>query len=98
MVWVDGGSRVDLQTVVVLAGVFKQTVHGVQDLVGQQEEPLPAEPEDRQHLCRRGRSDGREERFHSSIHTHTLRNTCEAGSFRQQHPYQKMLCSEVRFT
>lgn len=87
MVWVDGGSRVDLQTVVVLAGVFKQTVHGVQDLVGQQEEPLPAEPEDRRHLCRRGRSDGRKETFHNSIHTHTLRNSCEAGSFRQ-HLYQ----------
>lgn len=42
VVRVDGGGRVYLQTVVVLAGVFKQTVHGIQDLVGQQEEPLPA--------------------------------------------------------
>lgn len=49
VVWVDGGGRVDLQTVVVLAGVFKQTVHGVKHLVGQQEEPLPAEQEDRRH-------------------------------------------------
>ncbi len=47
MVRVDGGGRVDLQTVVVLAGVFEQTVHGVQHLVGQQEEPLPAGQEDR---------------------------------------------------
>ena len=48
VVGVDGGGGVDLQTVVVLAGVFKQTIHGVQHLVGQQEEPLPAEtPEDR---------------------------------------------------
>lgn len=43
VVGVDGGGRVDLQTVVVLAGVFEQTVHGVQHLVGQQEEPLPVE-------------------------------------------------------
>lgn len=49
MVGVDGGSRVDLQTVVVLAGVFKQAVHGVEHLVGQQEEPLPAEREDTSH-------------------------------------------------
>lgn len=55
VVGIDGRGRVDLQTVVVLAGVFKQTVHGVQHLVGQQEEPLPAEPEDRRHLCWRGR-------------------------------------------
>lgn len=40
MVWVDGGRRVDLKTVVVFAGVFKQTVHWVEDLVGQEEEPL----------------------------------------------------------
>lgn len=57
VVGVDGGGRVDLQAVVVLAGVFKQTVHGVQNLVGQQEEPLPAEQEDRGHLCSRGRHD-----------------------------------------
>lgn len=49
VVGVDGGSRVDLQTVVVLAGVFKQAVHGVEHLVGQQEEPLPAEREDTSH-------------------------------------------------
>lgn len=42
VVGVDGGGGVDLQTVVVLAGVFKQTVHGVENLMGQQEEPLPA--------------------------------------------------------
>lgn len=41
MVGVDGGCRVNLQTVVVLAGVLKQTVHGVQHLMGQQEEPFP---------------------------------------------------------
>lgn len=49
VVGVDGGGRVDLQAVVVLAGIFKETVHGVQDLVGQQEEPLPAEQEDKRH-------------------------------------------------
>lgn len=41
VVWVDGRSWVDLQAVVVLTGVFKQAVHGVQHLVGHQEEPLP---------------------------------------------------------
>lgn len=49
MVRVDGGGRVYLETVVVLSGVFKQAVHGVQDFMGQQEEPLPAEPEDKGH-------------------------------------------------
>ena len=42
VVRVDGGGGVDLQTVVALAGVLKQTVHGVEHLVGQQEEPLSA--------------------------------------------------------
>lgn len=42
MVGVDGRGWVDLQAVVALAGVLKQTVHGVQDLVGQQEEPFSA--------------------------------------------------------
>lgn len=44
VVGVDGGGRVDLQAVVALAGVLKQAVHGVQHLVGQQEEPLPGRP------------------------------------------------------
>lgn len=42
MVGVDGRGRVDLQTVVALAGVLEQAVHGVEDLVGQQEEPFAA--------------------------------------------------------
>lgn len=42
MVGVDGRGRVDLQAVVTLAGVLEQTVHGVQDFVGQQEEPFSA--------------------------------------------------------
>lgn len=42
VVRVDVGSRVDLQTVVIFTSIFKQAVHGVQDLMGQQEEPLPA--------------------------------------------------------
>lgn len=41
VVGVDVGRRVDLQTVVVLARVLEQAVHRVQNLVGQQEEPLP---------------------------------------------------------
>lgn len=41
VVRVDVGSRVDLQTVVIFTGIFKQAVHGVQNLMGQQEEPLP---------------------------------------------------------
>lgn len=40
VVGVDVGRRVDLQAVVVLASVFEQAVHGVENLVGQQEEPL----------------------------------------------------------
>lgn len=40
MIRVDIGGGVDLQTVVVLASVLKQTVHGVQHLMRQQEEPL----------------------------------------------------------
>lgn len=42
VVWVDGWGRVDLQAVVALAGILKQTVHGVQHFMGQQEEPLSA--------------------------------------------------------
>lgn len=41
VVGVDGGRGVNLQAVVVFAGIFEQTVHGVQDLVGEQEEPFP---------------------------------------------------------
>jgi len=41
VVGVDGRSRVYLQTVVVFTGILKQTVHGVQHLMRQQEEPLP---------------------------------------------------------
>lgn len=41
MVRVDVGGRVDLQTVVVLASILKQTVHGVQNLMREQEEPFP---------------------------------------------------------
>lgn len=44
VVWVDGGGRVDLQAVVALASVLKQAVHGIQHLVGQQEEPFSARP------------------------------------------------------
>lgn len=33
VIWVDGGRRIYLQTVVALAGILKQTVHGVQDLM-----------------------------------------------------------------
>ena len=47
VVGINGGSWVDLQTVVVLAGIFEQTVHGVENLVGKKEEPLPAERQDR---------------------------------------------------
>lgn len=48
MVGVDGRGRVDLQTVVVFAGVFEETVHRVEHLVGQQKEPLPAERKETQ--------------------------------------------------
>lgn len=38
---VDVRGRVDLKTVVVLASILKQTVHGVQYLMRQQEKPFP---------------------------------------------------------
>lgn len=41
VVGVDGGGGVDLQAVVVLARVLEEAVHGVEHLMGQQEEPLP---------------------------------------------------------
>lgn len=41
VVRVDGGSRVDLQAVIVLPGILEETVHGVEHLMGQEEEPLP---------------------------------------------------------
>jgi hypothetical protein len=42
MVWVDVRGRINLQTVVVIAGVLKQAVHGVQHVMGQVEKPLSA--------------------------------------------------------
>ena len=41
MLRVDPRGGVDLEGVAVLTGILKQTVHGVQHLVGQVEEPLP---------------------------------------------------------
>ena len=41
MVGVDGRGGVDLQAVVILVGVFKQAVHGIEDLMGEHEKPLP---------------------------------------------------------
>lgn len=41
VVWVDGRSRVDLQTVVVFTRIFKETVHGVQNFMRQEEKPFP---------------------------------------------------------
>lgn len=41
MVGVDVRGRVDLETVVIFTSIFEQAVHGVQNFVGQQEEPLP---------------------------------------------------------
>lgn len=41
VIWVDGRGRVDLQTVVVFTRIFKQTVHGVQNFMRQQEKPFP---------------------------------------------------------
>lgn len=43
VVGVDGWRWVDLQTIVAFSSVFKQTVHGVQHFMGQQEEPLSEE-------------------------------------------------------
>lgn len=73
MVGVDGGGRVDLQTVVVLAGVFKQTVHRVQDLVGQQEEPLPAG-------ARGGNTSTREHVIRDSVHMLIHVCVCNVGT------------------
>lgn len=41
VVGVDRGGGINLQAVVVFTGIFEQTVHGVQDLVREQEEPFP---------------------------------------------------------
>ena len=40
VVRVDGRGRVDLQAVIVLPSIFKQTVHRVEHLMGQEEKPL----------------------------------------------------------
>lgn len=56
VVGVDGGGRIDLQTVVVLASVLKEAIHGVEDFVGQQEEPFPAERQDTSRHARRGKT------------------------------------------
>lgn len=43
MFWVDTGVRVDLESVVVVGGVFEQAVEGVEHLMGQEEEELSGE-------------------------------------------------------
>lgn len=63
MVWVDGRGRVDLQAVVAFASVLKQTVHGVQHFMGQQEEPLSAN---------RGEGEGADRSCTSSITAYIL--------------------------
>lgn len=61
VVRVDGRGRVDLQTIVALAGILEQTVHGVQHFMGQQEEPLSAKwQEERQRKRERTKSVGGE--------------------------------------
>lgn len=45
MVRVDGRGRVDLQAVIVLPSIFKQTVHRVEHLMGQEEKPLSVREE-----------------------------------------------------
>lgn len=52
VVGVDGRGRIDLETVVVLASILKKAIHGVQNFVGQQEEPFPAEQQDTSHHAR----------------------------------------------
>lgn len=47
VVGVDGGGRVDLQAVVVFASVLEEAVHGVEHLVGQEEEPFPGGEQER---------------------------------------------------
>jgi hypothetical protein len=42
MVRIDTGRWVDLQTVVIVAGILKQTVHRVQHIMGQVEKPFSA--------------------------------------------------------
>lgn len=57
VVRVDVGGGVNLETVVIFAGIFKQAVHGVQNFMGQQEEPLPAREESR--VIRKGQTQTR---------------------------------------
>lgn len=45
VVRVDVGGWVDLKTVVIFTSIFKQAIHRVQNLMGQQEEPLPVSEE-----------------------------------------------------
>lgn len=45
VVRVDGRGRVDLQAVIVLPSILKQTVHRVEHLMGQEEKPLSVREE-----------------------------------------------------
>lgn len=40
VVGVDAGGCIDLQTVVTGAGILKQAIHGIEDIMGQVEKPL----------------------------------------------------------
>lgn len=40
MVWIHVARRIDLETVIVLVGILKETIHRIQNFMGQQEKPL----------------------------------------------------------
>ena len=40
MVRIDTRGSIDLQTIVAGASILKQTIHGVQDIMGKMEKPL----------------------------------------------------------
>ena len=40
VIWVDKRGWIDLETIVVLVGIFKQTVHRIQHLMRQKEKPF----------------------------------------------------------
>lgn len=41
MFWIDPRMRIDLQGIIVVGGIFKQTIEWIKHLVGKKEEKLP---------------------------------------------------------
>ena len=57
MLWIDTGSRIDLESIVVVGGVLEQAVEWIEHLVGQQEEEFSTTVSAYDHISKSGPCD-----------------------------------------